>query len=89
MNQCDAKVGEEPGTWGFLPIRCGQTVAVQTYITTGGLRVGFCPIEDHEANVRRRFSEQADPPEPEWDMPDSPEYADSMTFSRWFAERVR
>jgi hypothetical protein len=89
LRTCDATIGEDPGDFGFVPRVCRQSRYVRTFVTTGGIRVGYCPIPGHESSVRRRFAEQQDPPEPEWDLPDGPDYADSMTYSKWFAERVR
>lgn len=63
---CSATIGQKPGPYGFIPIRCGQTVGIRLYVTTGGIRIGYCAKEGHEANVRRRFPERADPPEPLW-----------------------
>lgn len=63
---CNATIGYEPSAWGFIPIQCTQKVGIRTYVTTGGVRVGYCPIGGHEQNVRRRFEEQQDPPEPIW-----------------------
>lgn len=63
---CDAIVTQRPTRWGFEGVRCTQVVGIRTYVTTGGLRVGYCSIGGHEQNVRRRFAEQQDPLEPSW-----------------------
>lgn len=87
LRTCDATIGQQAGEFGFVPRVCRQSRYVRTFVTTGGLRVGFCPIDGHEANVRRRFAEQQDPAEPAWDLPDGPDHADSMTFAKAFADR--
>lgn len=61
---CDATIGTTPTEWGFAPVRCTQVVGLRTYVTTGGIRVAYCPIGGHEQNVRRRFAERET--EPVW-----------------------
>jgi len=61
-HRCDATIGRTPTAFGFDPVICTQTVGVATFISVSGLRVGYCPIEGHEASVRRRFAERVDSP---------------------------
>jgi hypothetical protein len=68
------------------PVTCRQVVGVRTYISTGGLRIGYCSKPGHRANVRGRFAEQPEPPEPEWDLEDGPDHADSMTYAKAWRE---
>ena len=56
-HRCDATVGKAPSDFGFVPVTCRQTVGVATFVTTAGLRVGYCAREGHQASVRRRFAE--------------------------------
>jgi hypothetical protein len=87
MTTCNAIIGRRPVDFGFVPAICGQSVGIRTFVTTGSIRVGYCSRDGHEASVRRRFAEQQDPPEPDWDLPDGPDHADSMTFAKAFADR--
>lgn len=57
-HRCDATIGQAPGEFGFVPVACTQRVGVRTFTSTSGLLVGYCPIEGHEASVRRRFVER-------------------------------
>lgn len=86
---CSAVIGLTVGGYGFDRVMCKQSVAVRSFVTTGNVIVGFCPRIGHEANVRSRFPEKPEPPEPEWDLPDGPDHADSMTFAAWFADREK
>lgn len=61
-HRCDATIGRLAGDFGFTPVTCQQTVGVATFISTSGLRVGYCPIEGHQAIVRRRFAERVESP---------------------------
>lgn len=55
---CSATTGRVAAAFGFTPVICSQSVGVKTFITTTGLRVGYCSIEGHEASVRRQFRER-------------------------------
>lgn len=61
-HRCDATIAKTPTDFGFQPVTCTQTFGVATYISRSGLRVGYCPIEGHEASVRRRFAERVESP---------------------------
>lgn len=76
LTTCDAPIDKAPGIFGFIPVVCRQVVGVKTYISTGGLRVGYCSRDGHEAAVRRQYAEQADIPEPSWDLGRDPGYDD-------------
>jgi len=59
-HRCDATVAQAPGDFGFVPVTCRQSVGVATFVTTAGLRVGYCAREGHQASVRRRFAERVE-----------------------------
>lgn len=42
-----------------------------------------------ELNVRGRFAEMQDPPEPDWDLEDGPDHADSMTYAKAWQDWLR
>ena len=85
MTTCNAIIATKVRDFGFEWITCRQVVGVRSFISSGGLRVGYCAIEGHEASVRRMYAEQADIPEPDW----LHEHADDMTFAKWAADRER
>jgi hypothetical protein len=62
-HRCDATIGHDAAAFGFVPVACQQVVGTRTYVTTSGLRVSYCAIEGHEANVRRRFGERPEMPD--------------------------
>jgi hypothetical protein len=55
--QCSAITGHTPANFGMVAIRCRQRVGIRSFETTTGIRVAYCAIPSHEANVRRRFAE--------------------------------
>ena len=75
---CNAIIRVTAGEWNLEPVECGQVVGIKSYESTRNGRVGFCSRPGHELSVRGRFAEKQDPPEPEWDLPDGPDHADSM-----------
>ncbi len=93
---CDAIIGQRAGTYGFEYVFCGQVVGVTSYwvkrtpLQPSDIIVSYCSIEGHESNVRRRFAERVvevvDPPMPTF-LHEDPEYADDMTYAKWFEER--
>lgn len=56
--RCNAIIEQTAGEYGFVARCCRQTVAVRTFVSTSGLRVGYCAIAGHEGSVRRRFQER-------------------------------
>lgn len=76
LTTCDAPIDKAPGVFGFIPVVCRQVVGVRSYISTGGLRVGYCSREGHEAAVRRHYAERPDLPEPTWNL--DPDYDDPL-----------
>lgn len=72
MTTCNAIVSTRVREFGFEWVTCRQSVGVHSFISSGGLRVGYCSRDGHEASVRRQFAEQADIPEPDWNMPSDP-----------------
>ena len=90
--QCNAIIDYQPDGWGFIPVRCGQVVAVRTYPTTLGFVVSYCPQKGHQESVRRRYAElKPYYPAPEPPMPrflhEDPEYMDGATMAKAAAER--
>jgi hypothetical protein len=91
-SRCLAVIHYGAGAFGFDPILCSQVVGVRHFVTTGGLRVGYCAIPSHEASVRRRFTERSieDIPEPVWlhEDPDfAPDAIDAWKAARDWAEQ--
>ncbi len=66
MTTCNAITRVIVRDFGFEWQTCRQSVGIKSFVSSGGLRVGYCFREGHEASVRRQFAEQADIPEPEW-----------------------
>jgi hypothetical protein len=64
---------------------CMQRVGVRTWYDAAGTKHAAC--SRHIAERLNRFPE-ADPPEPKW-LHEDPEYADDMTYAKWFAEVTR
>lgn len=62
---------------------CAQRVGVRTWYDATGVIHSACPA--HMAERLHRYPE-ADPPEPTW-LHEDPEYADDVTFAKWFADR--
>lgn len=60
-HRCDATIRLTAAAFGFVPVTCRQTVGVATFVSTSGLTVGYCPIDGHEASVRRQFDERVAP----------------------------
>ncbi len=89
MTTCNAIIRVTAGEWNLEPVECSQVVGIKTYESTRNGRVGFCSRPGHELSVRGRFAEQQDPPEPEWDLEDGPDHADSMTYAKAWEEWLR
>jgi len=91
QHRCDANIGYDAGAFGFTHVICQQTVGTRTFISTSGLRVAYCAIDGHEANVRRRFLEGRPVlADPEWpgDLPVEPEEK-TWTDAGWTESELR
>jgi hypothetical protein len=51
---CAARVGWERGTFGFVPVKCSQTVALRYYLAADGSRHPYCPKAGHRERVRQQ-----------------------------------
>lgn len=92
MYQCNATIGQEKGEFGFVPVRCTQTVGTRAYWEAGARErtntdhlVAYCSIPGHEEQVRRRFPE-GEPPMPVF-LHEDPDYADPVTLAKAEADR--
>lgn len=78
--RCNAIIEQTAGEYGFVPVLCTQTVATRSFLTTTGLRVGYCAIDGHEASVRRRFAERV--PMTGWEP--IPDESEAERAAEWY-----
>lgn len=85
---CDAgTVGFELSAsgYGMDRIPCRQSVGLRSFIDMKGETRHYCSAEGHRHQAIRRYGE-AQPPEPDWNMPES---ADPVTAAKGMTETER
>jgi hypothetical protein len=71
MTTCDAKTNRTRiAANGFERVPCGQKVGLRSFTDRDGETRHSCALEGHRYDVERRHG-IADPPEPDWALPES------------------
>ena len=66
---CEARIGVQPGAFGFAPVTCRQRVGLRPIIDASGTVRRACERDGHEHDVIRRFGSRccgADASTPHW-----------------------